>query len=276
MRLHNGDCIEIMKQLQPESFDLIATDPPYNVSVKGAKIARGAGTAFEGVDISLDFGEWDRNKIDWKDYIDLFVSLLKSKGVLVMFYDKLYLGSIGIYLQEKYDFQVRHIGAIVKRNPAPQARRVKWQNGLEQFLIATKNKGEGHHFSYRLGQSPDYFETSVNYEHLHPTQKPLEAMSWLIQYWSFEGDTVFDPFMGSGTTGVACLEHNRDFTGIEISPEYFAIAEKRIGQAALQQNLFTPSNTACSRQGEGSRQIDLFSTDNNPVIGDGSSSAPCG
>lgn len=245
--LHNEDCLQYMKRLQSESFDLIATDPPYNVSVEGAKIVRGAGTVFEGGDINLDFGEWDRNQIDWKDYIDLFVSLLKPKGVLVMFYDKLYLGSIGIYLQEKYDFQVRHIGAMVKTNPAPQARRVKWQNGLEQFLIATKNKGEGHHFNYRLGQSPDYFMTNNGYEHFHPTQKPIEIMSWLVQYWSFENDAVLDPFMGSGTTGIACVQHDRNFYGCEISPEYFAIAEKRISSAALQQNLFTPSNTASTQ-----------------------------
>jgi DNA modification methylase len=228
-----------MKSMPDKSVDAVITDPPYNVSVEGAKIARGAGTVFEGGDISLDFGAWDRNVIKWEDYIDLFVNLLTPNGVLVMFYDKLYLGSIGIYLQSKYNFQVRHIGAMVKTNPAPQAWRVKWQNGLEQFIVATKNKGEGHHFNYHQGQSPDYIITNNGYEHFHPTQKPLLAMDWITRFWSFEGDTIFDPFMGSGTTGVACVQLGRNFIGCEIEPKYFEIAKNRIAQAELQPQLFT-------------------------------------
>lgn len=221
-----------------ESIDAIITDPPYNVSVKGAEIVRGEGTVFEGKTVSLDFGEWDRGVIKWSDYIDDFVRLLKPSGVLIMFYDKLYLGQIGVYLQEKYEFQVRHIGALVKKNPMPQARKVKWQNGLEQFLIATKNQGAGHHFNYKLGQSPDYIMTSVNYKHLHPTQKPLPAMEWLVKFWSFEDDLVFDPFMGSGTTGVAAVQLSRSFIGCEIDPKYFAIAQERIATSPIQSSLF--------------------------------------
>lgn len=235
--LYLGDCLEILPTLPAGSVDLIATDPPYNVSVKGAKISRGAGTVFEGGDINLDFGEWDRNKINWKDYIDLFPNLMTAVGALAMFYDKLYLGSVGIHLQENYDFQVRHIGAMVKTNPAPQARRVKWQNGLEQFLIATKNKGEGHHFNYKLGQSPDYFMTNNGYEHLHPTQKPVEIMNWIIRFWSFPGDVVLDPFLGSGTTLEACIQTGRRGIGIESDPKYFEIACKRIKQASLQMRM---------------------------------------
>lgn len=228
IELHLGDCIEYMNAMEKESVNAIITDPPYNVSKKGAKIVRGKGTAFEGGDISLDFGEWDMGIINWSDYIDLFAKILCNNGILVMFYDKLHLGNIGLYLQEKYDFQVRHIGAMVKTNPAPQARRVKWQNGLEQFIVVTKNKGEGHHFNYRMGQSPDYFMTNNGYEHMHPTQKPISVMNWIVQYWSFEGDTVFDPFMGSGTTGVSCIQFGRNFIGCEIDPSYYDIAKKRI------------------------------------------------
>lgn len=235
--LFQGDCLEYMKSMADESVDTIMTDPPYNVSKKGAKISRGPNTAFEGPDISLDFGVWDQGKVEYPDYIDTFVRLLKPNGILVMFYDKLYLGTIGLYLQDKFGFQVRHIGAMVKRNPAPQARRVKWQNGLEQFLIATKNQGEGHHFNYKLGQSPDYIMTTVGYKHLHPTQKPIEAMEWLVQYWSFEGDVIFDPFMGAGTTGLACVQLRRHFIGCELDAKYYAIAEERISKAPIQESL---------------------------------------
>lgn len=229
-RLHPGDCRNFFPTFEPGSFDAIITDPPYNVSEEGKEISRETGK-FQGSNIRLDFGEWDRNEIKWEDYIDFFPPLLKPCGVLVMFYDKLYLGTIGIYLQDRYGFQVRHIGSLIKRNPAPQVYKVKWQNGVECFLVATKNKGTGHHFNRNLGQSPDWFETSNNYEHEHPTQKPLPAMEWIVQYWTFEGDMVLDPFAGSGTTGVACIETGRNCVLIEKHAEYYRIAKRRMAEA---------------------------------------------
>mgnify|MGYP002661910264 CR=1 FL=1 len=62
-------------------------------------------------------------------------------------------------------------------------------------------------------------------------------MKWCIERYTHEGDTIFDPFMGSGTTGVACVQTGRNFIGIEIDPTYFAIAEKRIAEAQMQPRL---------------------------------------
>jgi site-specific DNA-methyltransferase (adenine-specific) len=72
----------------------------------------------------------------------------------------------------------------------------------------------------------------------HPCSKPLGLMSDVVNRYSDDGDTIFDPFMGSGTTGVACVELQRNFIGCEIDPGYYAIAEKRISQAALQIPMF--------------------------------------
>lgn len=68
----------------------------------------------------------------------------------------------------------------------------------------------------------------------HPTQKPVTLMVWIIERWTNPGDTILDPFMGSGTTGVACVQTGRNFIGIEIEPKYFEIAQKRITEAQLQ------------------------------------------
>lgn len=223
----HGDCLKIMPQIEEDSFDLILTDPPYNVS-QDTKISRSGGKFGEAKDVDLNFGEWDEENILPADYVDEFVRLLKDNGVLCLFYDKLYLGMIGIYLQEKFNYQVRHIGTYIKSNPCPQARKVKWQNGTEQCLIATANEGTGHHFNYELGQSPDYFEHSVNYNHLHPTQKPLDLVKWIVKYWSFKDDKVLDPFLGSGTTAIACDHLNRDWLGIEKEEEYVDIARERL------------------------------------------------
>lgn len=70
-----------------------------------------------------------------------------------------------------------------------------------------------------------------------PTQKPVDLCAYLINTYSNPGDTIFDPFMGSGTTGVACVQTGRNFIGIEIDPTYYAIAEKRIKDAQMQLRL---------------------------------------
>lgn len=93
---------------------------------------------------------------------------------------------------------------------------------------------------------------------LAPDSVQVVLMKRIILDYTNEGDTVFDPFMGSGTTGIACIQTNRNFIGCEISPEYFKIAESRIQSAALQPSLFTPSNTACTRQGQAVAQDELF------------------
>jgi len=66
---------------------------------------------------------------------------------------------------------------------------------------------------------------------VHPTQKPVDLMEWIIKNYTTEGDIIMDAFMGSGTTGVACKNLNRDFIGIELDKTYFDIATKRINDA---------------------------------------------
>jgi site-specific DNA-methyltransferase (adenine-specific) len=88
-----------------------------------------------------------------------------------------------------------------------------------------------------LPRSVLYFVRDVSADN-HPTQKPVSLYSYLIQTYTNEGDTVLDITMGSGTTGVACVQLNRNFIGIEIDPTYFAIAQERIRVAQMQPGLF--------------------------------------
>ena len=93
----------------------------------------------------------------------------------------------------------------------------------------------------------------------HPSPKPLTLMRWLVLSMSAEGDTVLDPFMGSGSTGVACVQLGRFFIGCELKAEYMAIAESRIQSAVLSPSFFTPANTASSGRLDSSAQQALFS-----------------
>ncbi len=103
---------------------------------------------------------------------------------------------------------------------------------LSDAELAWRKGGEGV-YCFR-----DFRYKSETVERYHPTQKPVSLMSWCIQNYTKLGDTIFDPFMGSGTTGVACMQLGRNFIGCEIDPKYFAIAEKRIKTAAMQEVMF--------------------------------------
>ena len=89
-----------------------------------------------------------------------------------------------------------------------------------------------------LSKPAKLFRYNVNtYKKEHPTQKPLSLMKWLVVNYTQENDAILDPFMGSGTTGVACVQTGRKFTGIEIDPDYYEIAKRRIKEALMQPRL---------------------------------------
>lgn len=90
----------------------------------------------------------------------------------------------------------------------------------------------------KIKRGMTFFEFVVNGDKPdHPSPKPIDYMRKLIERTTEEGDTILDPFMGSGTTGVACVQTGRNFIGIEIDPDYFAIAERRIKEAQMQPRL---------------------------------------
>jgi site-specific DNA-methyltransferase (adenine-specific) len=135
------------------------------------------------------------------------------------------------------------------------AKDHKWNNQMrpstDQTWITSNN-------GFRYPTSVLEFANGNNHNDGHPTQKPVDLYRWLILTYSNEDETIFDCTMGSGTTGVAAVMEGRRFIGIEISPEYFAIAEARLKEAVLQPSLFTPSNKACTRQGQVAPQFDNF------------------
>ena len=97
--------------------------------------------------------------------------------------------------------------------------------GKQTKAIHVKNKD-----GMRFPRSVIYFKTAESEGKLHPTQKPLALMEYLIKTYSNENDTILDPCMGSGTTGVSCIETNRTFIGIEKDENYFNLASRRINE----------------------------------------------
>ncbi len=207
VKLHLGDCLEYMKSMPDKSVDAVITDPPYG---------GGRGEGFEGFGgfgkpiarRRFENGEWDKNR----PAKEVFDYLLKYPVVLIFG---------GNYFA---DILPKSTHWIVwdKLNTMPSFSdcELVWTNSERKSV-----KKITHEYNGLLGKEQ---------ERHHPTQKPVSLMKKIVLQYTREGDTILDPFMGSGTTGVACVQTGRNFIGCEIDPGYFAIAEKRIADAQLQ------------------------------------------
>ena len=215
--LHLGDCLEVMKQIPDKSVDLVLTDPPYNIARENNFSTMGRA--------GIDFGEWDKG-FDLFSYIDQVSRTLKKDGSFVVFNAWRNLGAIADYA-EKQGFETKDMIRLEKSNPMPRNRDRRYITDYECAIWFVK-KGAKWTFNRQDSkyQRPK-FVASIE-SGLHPTQKNLSLMENLVKIHSNENNVVLDPFMGSGTTGLACKNLNRHFIGIEQNANYFEIAKGRI------------------------------------------------
>lgn len=220
--LHLGDCLEFMRTLEAGSVDAVITDPPYGINYQSAwRIDRADRfEVIQGDDV-LSF-EWAQEcaRIA-RDPAALFVFC--RWDVQQAFFEGIAQGW-HVRSQVIWDRGVHGLGDL-NGQYAP-CHDVAW--------FAVKGKWS---FPHRRPRSIYRVDRLPANELQHPTQKPVPLMSQIIQHLTQPGDLVFDPFMGSGTTGVACMKTGRRFLGCEIDPRYFAIAERRIADAAAQLRL---------------------------------------
>lgn len=229
-KLYLGDCIEIMKKhILNESVDLIVTDPPYliNYSSNMRKYNHDFTTPIQN----------DDNPQIIIDYIKECYRILKNDSAMYMFcsFDK-----ADFFKQEleKY-FNVKNMIIWVKNGHS--AGDLEAQFGKQYEIIFLVNKGRKLINGVRLTDVWNFDRVSGNHQQ-HQNQKPVNLIEQCIIKHSKENDIVFDGFMGSGTTGVACKNLNRQFIGIEIEEAYYKMAEKRINEKMVQTSLFGEEN----------------------------------
>ena len=212
MRLMMGDCLDRMAEIEDGSVDLVLTDIPYgevNRKSGGLRVLdKGCADTFDNALIP-----------------GLVNSLIRvSNGASYVFCGTMQISIIAESFVAA-GLTVR-VGAWNKTNPSPMNGSRLWVSGLEFCVYARKaNSTHNENCKKALWDSP------TGRSKIHPTQKPIALFERLVKASSNEGDTVFDPFMGSGTTGVACANTNRHFIGIERDPAYFQIAKDRIEEA---------------------------------------------
>ena len=223
-KLYNDDCIKKFATMPRNKVDAIITDPPYKISRdNNFKTMNRAG---------IDFGEWDKD-FDLTDWIKYCEPVLKKGGNIVIFNDWKNMSYIVDEL-EKNNFEVKDLIRWEKTNPMPRNRDRRFITDYEVAVWAVK-KGGKWTFN-RLSEAYERPEIvcgitskKEKIDGGHPTQKPVEVMEWLIKRLSNENDIILDPFMGSGSTGVACKNTNRKFIGIELDKDYYNMAMKRLG-----------------------------------------------
>jgi len=223
--IYNEDSFNYLKKIPDNFIDFILTDPPYNLS----QYSTGNIKFNWRSDINNDLAEWDKN-FDPAKVKDDFVRILKPTGNIFAFCSYNLIGKwheIFDPIFDTFQFFIWH-----KTNPVPKFRKAGFLNSCE-MIVCMWNKGHTWNFGEQ-NEMHNFFECSIcmGPERLnnpkHPTQKPIRLLRHLIKIASNEGDIVLDPFMGVGSAGVASLELNRRFIGIEIEKEYFDAAEKRL------------------------------------------------
>ena len=233
IKLYNGDCLEVMDELIAEGIkvDMILTDPPYNISCENNFKTMGRN--------GIDFGEWDKD-FNLTSWIYNASTLLKKGGNIVIFNSWKNIGLISRAL-ESLGFDIKDMIRWKKTNAMPRNRDRRFIVDYEVAIWAVK-KGDKWTFN-RLSETYEIPEiicplTGKKEKQFgsHPTQKPIYVMEWIMQRLSNENDIILDCFMGSGSTGVACMNTNRNFIGIELDKNYFDIAEKRILNTVEEKN----------------------------------------
>lgn len=218
-KIYNMDCIEGMELLEDGSIDLLLTDPPYNVSMKSNFHTMGR--------TGVDFGEWDKG-FDQKSWLEIALKKVRKGGSVVIFNDWKNIGAMKEVL-ENNGFVLKELIQWKKTNPMPRNRDRLYVTSCEFAVWAVKGKG------WTFNRQRETYENTIfeyplvsHKNRIHPTQKRLELIEDIIKIHSNENDVVLDPFMGSGTTAVACQNLKRNYIGFEISEEYCLNAEERI------------------------------------------------
>lgn len=229
----NGDCELLMSCLHSNSVDLILTDPPYNL---GKFMQRRNTNLAKMRDNHFAFSGWDDLEYeDWIDKMDKFfehsASLLRVGGSMILFMSIIKVENL-IKIAQKHGFYYKTTGIWHKTNPMPRNMNLHFVNSTEAWIYFVYKKATGT-FNNQGKLYHDFVETGLTTSSekkfgKHPTQKPVGLMAHFVQLLSNPNDLILDPFMGSGSSGVASNLLNRSFIGIELNEDYYNLSKNRI------------------------------------------------
>lgn len=239
--LFNADCMEVLRDIESESVDLVVTDCPYHIVSGGCtndhvKIgryremsgylshrredARDDAEAF-AIDNTRKGKIFEHNDIEFSEWLPEIYRVLKNDTHCYVMINPRNLKELWESAEDA-GFEFQNLLVWDKGNATPN----KWyMNACELILMLRKGRAKNinNMGTWNILRVPNITRTK-----LHPTEKSVDLMRIFVENSSNEGDTVLDPFMGVGGVGIACKELKRDFIGIEIDSKYFDIAVDRI------------------------------------------------
>lgn len=243
-KIHTGDCVEIMNSLPQESVECIFADPPYNLQL-GGDLHRPNNSKVDAVDNDWDQYESLQHYDEFtREWLGAARELLKPDGsiwVIGSYHNIFRLG----YILQDMGFWILNDVIWRKSNPMPNFRGRRFTNAHETLIWAGKSKASKYTFNYETMKTLNedlqmrsdwYLPLCTGNERLkdedgkkaHPTQKPESLLYRVLMASTKQGDTVLDPFFGTGTTGAVAKALGRNYIGIEREDSYTAHAQKRI------------------------------------------------
>jgi site-specific DNA-methyltransferase (adenine-specific) len=226
-----GDCIEELSKIKSNSVDLILIDPPYIISRDSNFTKYSEETSKEMVSkygsISIDFGDWDKEELNWDILLKEYYRILRKGGTLLTFYDIWKSNEIK-ESADKYKFKQPRVCCWTKTNPVPINSKTNYLSNANEYFF-TFIKGGKPTFNSKYDNALYKYPICHGKErYKHPTQKPLALIKELIEKHSNPGDLVLDTFAGTGTTAHACILSDREYIVIEREEEYFNIIKERL------------------------------------------------
>ena len=209
--IYNGDCLALLNNIPDSSVDCVITDPPYGIGYQS--------NMKKNKDLPMFY---DRNTAWMSEFMYKAHKAMKNDAHMYMFCPQQKIDEF----KQKIEcfFILKNILVWNKGGFGMGDLDGSYAPSYEFILFAVKEQGRKLN-GKRDKDVLDYGKVKPQY---HPTQKPVDLIEFLIAKSTNEGDLVLDPFMGSGTTGIACFRKNRRFAGMEISEDYFKVAKERI------------------------------------------------
>ena len=242
-KIINGNCLDVIKKIPDRTYDLVFADPPYNLQL-GESLKRPNNTIVNSVDDEWDkfknFDTYDNFSIIW---LKECKRILKDDGSIWVIGSYHNIFRIGYHLQN-LKYWILNDVIWRKNNPMPNFRGTRFTNAHETLIWASKSKFSKYTFNYQslkcfnddLQMRSDWKlpicsgkERLKKYgKKIHSTQKPEALLHRIILASSNIGDTIFDPFLGTGTTAVVAKKLGREYCGVEKDKHYFLAAQARV------------------------------------------------
>jgi len=247
-KIVNGNSLEVLKKIPDKTFNLIFADPPYNLQI-GKKLKRPDDSKVNGVNDKWDQFESFKHYDDFcKDWLKECKRILKDNGSIWVIGSYHNIFRLGYHLQNLNYWLLNDI-IWRKNNPMPNFKGTRFTNAHETLIWASKNKKSKYTFNYQslkclnddLQMRSDWTfsicsgkeRLKKNGKKVHSTQKPEALLHRIILATTNKGDSILDPFLGTGTTAAVAKKLGRKYFGIEKDHKYFKAANERINKAQV-------------------------------------------